>query len=170
MQTIRSKIFTTISLPPVDSAATGAAAAKSRCRGRGGIERGRGRGVCVCGGRKVAELQTRGMAATRPRKPINLYVCLVSPRTISNLLRRHLRAAAPPHPRVLSPPSPSLLPFLQPLPPNTVGKYISLFLSRSLDLAAETFICHSPSSSFIVVLLTRPLCAPPSSSSRDFIA
>jgi len=63
LQTIRSKIFTAT---PADSAATGVAW-NQRGKGWGGP-----------GGRmgKVAELQTRGMAAAWSRKPINPYVCL----------------------------------------------------------------------------------------------
>lgn len=156
MQTIRSKIFTTISLPPcVDSAATGAAAAKSRCRGRGGIEKGRGRGVCVCVGgeesSRAPDARNGRDQAAETHKPIRL------PRLSAYDLQSP--TSPPPRRRPRIPASSRPLPplshfcslcFRIPLENTYISLSLSLFGSRSRDIYL----------SFTVVVFYRRLINP----------
>jgi len=131
LQTIRSKIFTAT---PADSAATGVAW-NQRGKGWGGP-----------GGRmgKVAELQTRGMAAAWSRKPINPYVCL-SIYDLQSPTPLHLHLAslslslslslARARARELR--SRSLRPFRLVLSPNIAG-------TGDISLVAPTFTRHLP--------------------------
>lgn len=147
LQTIRSKIFTTT---PVDSAATGVAdrgalspspqREKERERGGGGGGRNR-RGMVG----KVAELQTRGMAAAWSRKPINLYACLSTY-------------------DLQSPPSPSHFLPLSTCVVECCRRYMSLSLSlsslRHLSVTYRYFYLRliTPSCVFSQILLLKTLC------------
>jgi len=136
LQTIRSKIFTTT--PPIPP--------RQGLRGTDG-----GGGWGGPGGRmgKVAELQTRGMAAAWSRKPINLYVCLS---TTSNLL--HLRTCT------LSLSLSLALPRSAPLASTVSASVIAKYRRDGRYISRRPDVYSSFAVTFIFVLLPGPL--PPS--------